>query len=1202
MYMEVNLITTNDDRGRTRVARSKPELERIGFTVKLHYLPEDLDPMISFPDVIKKINLDNSDKDFYIYAEDDVILRPELTLKYIEDKIKHNKNFTAILSLGSHNFGRERILTDDMAEMDRLYDLQFLIVFKEGQELIENIKVEVGQNRYIENKGKKTIRTVIPFKTTQDNLKGSRIKTFKIEEERLMERYERKMLEKVNPDCGDLQQQFRDSISDMQQISWQNREDIEWLKSNGSSVGPQVLKDIADNRDRSILNQEAIEELKENGVGGGATPEQIDEIKGEIKDLEGIVLNNRTRHDTVDIRFDQVGENRATDNMYYSGMIYTTNQKIDELEKNISSGGSVGTVEELRGKVGVSGDSITLLGYYEIGDKPPLIYTYREGYRQDDGGHIIKSSIASGTWVAEFESEVDIRHFGARDNLVEDSHEQIQKVIDFCYHNKMKVIIPSGTYLVTRSIFVPSGMTIEGVGRVNSIIRTPFRKKASLYSAGSGEKAKAVIAEANVEKSKGKMNTVTTNFEKKFDFVNWHNRFYIGGGIEGYYDGDRDTNVNHPIYYPKNSAGWSAWNDERTEIEQKGSWIGLTGRENYGLGLLKSTDNPDLRWPSNQGIMKGTRVHSGTRNVLIKNLQIQTNTSDRGKDSGINFMYDASKLKGNLAQYDSSCLGIKIDSCWLYEIGGDGFSITRSVDTTIINTIAQRCANTGFKIEGVTSTNIIGCYANGCLEYGYNFKGVHYSQLSGCAADSCSRAYNFDNCSTIALLGCGAEASKALLNSNLAEEGGNLYFPGRSFTIKNSQGITLVNPYASTTREQVNDNYDYDEETNPNTTRHMRIESSQDISIIGPNFKSYRRWRTAPFRDSSNAQVPSAGRYWEFQDRLVDSVYEIRGENNSVSVQSNQSRFELNVGNQDRTPNVDLYDPGTVPNPLGDDTAGKTISGRDGNGGWIDVDGKTITIRSMEPRYPMKNKVGDRDKYWDWRRSLEIVRIDSDSVNTATPGVSGYISDKLPLPIDWNNMPEGQKLKYIIPRESSTSFIDGESKYYNYADFEVLSGDTGQTYWPMPINGVVNGRTTVEHNDGMRTIYNGGNLTDRHVASSAHGYIGNLKPSADGGYYNPIMALKVPMDRREMADETQDMPLQVFVDSNNYPLFKVYGTEKGVIGRAAGVDNKRMLSFATSDRAKITKLKSGATNTQIENRINNIIDRLRSHGLIIDGD
>lgn len=898
-------------------------------------------------------------------------------------------------------------------------------------------------------------------------------------------------------------------------------------------------------------------------------------------------------------------------------------------------------------------NTVELLGYYSVGDKPPLFYQWTEGSNFiDNGGNIIvPQGSTEGAWIAVLGSDIDIRHFGARNLLAHDSTIPVQNAINYCYEKGELVFIPIGNYQITRAIYVPTGVNIHGASKVNSLIRTPFRRKPTAYKTPE-EKAMAVIAVANLELSKGERFTATQG-SMDLDLANGHNRFYLGDGMVGYFDADREHNPSHPYYYPEppfsddsnapdlestTHAIWRKWFEDREAVQNQGRFIGTTGRENYANGLFKSTDHPNLRHtldPLNASYIRhraGCLVHCGNRHNEYYNFKIQTNSEDRGKDTCINYNYPVADLKGDLTTYDSSILGHRFDGLWLFESGGSGISLYRSVNTEIANCLAQRCAVFGFFVNGVTSTNIVGCYSNGCLEAGFRLVGVHYSSLQGCASDSCSKAYVLNNCSTVTMIGCGYEALKLILDDDLITDEGSSYsaiYPGKGIQIQNSVNITIINPYGSTAREQYTRDTDEIDASGIDLTtmRHVSIVSSRDVTIMSPNFKSYIRWRTGPFRSPDNSQVPSAGRYWEFQNRLVDAIFEVRGDGNRAYLNSPLRVSDIRYENQDRTKNLDIVDLGTVPHPDGLDTAGKAISGLDGNGGWKDSNGAVITAYDIEKRFPMKNKKEGEawDKYWDWRRSLVLVRLRYYGTLTIFPpeGLSpdlsfpfrngyGYVTmierNELPYPVDWSNITPEKWTGFLIDKETAReygqSYVDQSAigtEIYDYAPLSLSKGkindDLTGNLSPISVVGPINGRAR-NFDYGPRAIYNSFEDTLDHILKAGHGFQGNLDTKFN--HIEPIMALKMPIRNSEKVG--WDYPAMIFTDTVDSQLLKIYPDQKGVIGRGEGMDTTRMLSFNAGDRAKITKLNGSDTLLQTINRVNNIIDRLRGHGLIIEGD
>lgn len=125
---------------------------------------------------------------------------------------------------------------------------------------------------------------------------------------------------------------------------------------------------------------------------------------------------------------------------------YTSENTLDIL-LNITSDSlvSIGTITELRN---VDVDSIptvagkkfvTLLGYFNSGDKEPINYYWNsESTEQDDGGSVIASeNNITGRWIMVQPTEhVDSRHFGAfpsNSSNMSDQSYAITKLFNYCY-------------------------------------------------------------------------------------------------------------------------------------------------------------------------------------------------------------------------------------------------------------------------------------------------------------------------------------------------------------------------------------------------------------------------------------------------------------------------------------------------------------------------------------------------------------------------------------------------------------------------------------------------------------------------------------------------------------------------------------------------------------------------------------------------
>lgn len=70
----------------------------------------------------------------------------------------------------------------------------------------------------------------------------------------------------------------------------------------------------------------------------------------------------------------------------------------------------VKTIADLRLLEGKEGQEVRLLGYYEVGDKPPLLYKWVSGVGEDDGGSVIVGT--GGYWSALFVDGALLQDFG----------------------------------------------------------------------------------------------------------------------------------------------------------------------------------------------------------------------------------------------------------------------------------------------------------------------------------------------------------------------------------------------------------------------------------------------------------------------------------------------------------------------------------------------------------------------------------------------------------------------------------------------------------------------------------------------------------------------------------------------------------------------------------------------------------------------
>lgn len=820
--------------------------------------------------------------------------------------------------------------------------------------------------------------------------------------------------------------------------------------------------------------------------------------------------------------------------------------------------------------------------------------------------------------------EVYPEDFGAVADGITDCTAALQAAIDTAYRLKRPVVLSEGEYLITRAVYVCDGIQMRGQGIYNTVIRTPFRTKAKNFRQGTEEYQKAVVAESYVARDRRAYNTATDPGGcPALDPVNGHNRFYLGDGCVGYYDGDRDTNPAHPLYYPKPSdtgtkrKKWDEWQAERKKIQDTGRWVGLTGRENYAKGAIKSTQYPGLAHTADSKSSDyiperaNSVMHTGIRHVTLRDFQIMTNSSDRGMDSAVNFKYQASLIpKSRREELDSSCLGIILENLYLYSCGGNGFEVTRVVQCSIKNVTARQCAGYGFLIEGVTSTTFYGCYANGCIEAGYRLKGVNYSSLVACAADSCSTAYNLSGCDGVTLASCGAERCKLVVTEDNVTGGAELAYKGRSYVIRDCKGVTLTSCYAFTLSTKalldIEEVAPEDVAALMSGNRHLYVSSSQNVMVMEPVFKSLRRIRTAPFKDAAGDKCSAEGgaydpdlpgsRYWQMQDFLAGAIFEVTGEGNSVSVYSDLSREQMAALSEIRDGNLDLYDPGTVPHPDGHDTARKTLKGTDGNGGWTYTDSggakQNVIPHLLEVAYPVSPS---STRYWKWRASLELLRVE-DYKSGSTVVQRGFRSVLGKDPVDWASVTVAQMAEFrldVVADRERTSFIDGDRKQFGAG---VLFDAGGQAV-PV-VSGVAAEKRLYDW--GIRTFLNSETDADRSGRTAAFTMFGNNpRPKEDGTGKKQDAVLELVT--RVKNSELTTMPFAV-KDSAGMVLFGLEpGTSDRLLCRGSGDDRKSYLSKGSSARVSGGFLPEGYGEHHVRAVLNAVVECLQQHGLMEGG-
>lgn len=133
---------------------------------------------------------------------------------------------------------------------------------------------------------------------------------------------------------------------------------------------------------------------------------------------------------------------------------------------------NIGTVDELRSfNAYFESQEITLLGYYQSGDKSPLNYKFTVvdfNSHVDDGGYKIKTD--KGTWIAQFNGSVDILDFGAVGDFMADDTLAIQRAVDIGAKNTYFGHSSGKSFRISSTINIPygQGRKYDGLGNLIS--------------------------------------------------------------------------------------------------------------------------------------------------------------------------------------------------------------------------------------------------------------------------------------------------------------------------------------------------------------------------------------------------------------------------------------------------------------------------------------------------------------------------------------------------------------------------------------------------------------------------------------------------------------------------------------------------------------------------------------------------------------
>lgn len=131
----------------------------------------------------------------------------------------------------------------------------------------------------------------------------------------------------------------------------------------------------------------------------------------------------------------------------------------------------INNVAELRNTQGeYEGQIIELLGYYDIGEYS-LKYKWSNTQGVDDGGYIINAN--SGSWVAQFETSINIANYGVKTN--EDNTLLIQTALNKTSELGLVLEFNEGEYLIDGTINNNRGLRIRSNTTLKTTLKTIFK-------------------------------------------------------------------------------------------------------------------------------------------------------------------------------------------------------------------------------------------------------------------------------------------------------------------------------------------------------------------------------------------------------------------------------------------------------------------------------------------------------------------------------------------------------------------------------------------------------------------------------------------------------------------------------------------------------------------------------------------------------
>lgn len=173
--------------------------------------------------------------------------------------------------------------------------------------------------------------------------------------------------------------------------------------------------------------------------------------------------------------------------------------------KNSSGMEMIENIATLRTKTGKIGEVVYIKKHTFEKDGGEGVFFWRDDIPtntvmcDDNDGTIIRPSNAlPGAWIRSIEGRINVNYFGTYGNSQSTDGDKIQKAIDFAYNNQFQwgytnagttVYIPTGRYVISNTLILKSGVSIEGDNVNNTILvaNNAIKKDGAMIEMAAGQ-------------------------------------------------------------------------------------------------------------------------------------------------------------------------------------------------------------------------------------------------------------------------------------------------------------------------------------------------------------------------------------------------------------------------------------------------------------------------------------------------------------------------------------------------------------------------------------------------------------------------------------------------------------------------------------------------------------------------------------------